>query len=156
MWRDTGIKGYQVSSHGRVKSSRKLLTQTSVGRGYLRVSMGRNNYDYVHRIVARAFIRNSRGCREVNHKNGVKTDNRVENLEWVTTSENQKHAYRILGRSPTRQFGNGHARKLTETEVTGLRELKSKGWKNKDLAQKYGVTEATVRNVYKRRTYDKV
>lgn len=127
-----GIDGYDVSSHGRVRSSDRVLTekkrtyfkkgrilkQTLINSGYLtvgvRVSCAVPKTFTVHKLVASAFIENKDEKPQVNHKNGVKTDNRVENLEWCTQSENNKHSYAVLGRKPSnlgKRFGEAPASK---------------------------------------------
>lgn len=92
---------YQVSNMGNVKSVRnnKILSQTNHNGGYKLVSIsidGNHKELTVHRLVALAFIPNPNGCRDVNHKDGNKANNSVENLEWVSHSENIKHSYRQL------------------------------------------------------------
>lgn len=105
IWKD--IKGYeglyQISNLGRVKSlprngtilEERILKQSLTKRKYLTVILCKNNLiknKQVHRLVAENFIPNIHNKPIINHINGIKTDNRVENLEWCTYSENNFHA----------------------------------------------------------------
>lgn len=106
-WKD--IKGYeglyQVSDQGRVKSfvrrkEGKILKLQTTYKGYLSVKVGGKRVA-VHRKVAKAFIPNLDNKPQVNHIDGIKTNNNVDNLEWCTNSENQIHANKLgLRRTP--------------------------------------------------------
>ncbi len=124
---------YQISSLGRVKSLfykrtrvSRILKQQFINYGYLRVELNKKgNRFFVHRLVAKAFIPNTENKPFINHKNGVKTDNCVSNLEWCTNSENVKHAYSILGKENNARFLNherGHlnpkARKVIQFDLS--------------------------------------
>lgn len=92
-----GYEGlYQVSTEGRVRNakSKRVLRPAKNSSGYLRVLLckdGDKKNHSVHRLAAIAFVPTNDEKLEVNHVNGVKTDNRAENLEWVTRSENMRH-----------------------------------------------------------------
>lgn len=113
IWKDIpGYEGlYQVSNIGRVlkpqhgamfgkhlrKFPQKFLKPKDNGHGYLLVSITLNKKSknkYIHRLVAEAFIVKPKGKTQINHIDGVKANNRVENLEWCTGSENNIHAYK--------------------------------------------------------------
>lgn len=101
-WKDIpGYEGlYQVSSLGNIKSinynhtkKEKLLKPQKQSNGYMTTRIG-NKTKTIHRIVANAFITNSLNKPCINHIDGNKTNNRADNLEWCTNSENMKHAIR--------------------------------------------------------------
>lgn len=101
LWKDIDIAtNYAVSNLGNIKNTKNgcLLKPGVSGNGYKQVSLRMKDTmqfrkQYVHRLVAMYWIDNPENKREVNHINLDRTDNRAENLEWVTSSENQKHKY---------------------------------------------------------------
>ena len=104
MWKAVpGYEGlYDVSHLGRVYSLKrqKMLKPHKTGNGYLQVMLSKDNrrtYPLVHRLVAEVFIPNPESKPQVNHRNGDKSDNRAENLEWCTMSENLLHRHNVLG-----------------------------------------------------------
>lgn len=97
---------YEVSNYGQVrnKNTNKILKPTLVG-GYLSIGLRINNKtitSFIHRLVAIRFLVCPDETFIVNHKDGIKTNNNVENLEWISQSENGKHAYRLNLHKPIR------------------------------------------------------
>ena len=99
---------YQISNLGNIKSFYKTgwcwILNKILQYWYYHISLYKNKKlkrYRIHRLVAQVFIPNPDNKKEVNHKNWIKTDNRVENLEWNTRSENQKHAFDIWLQKPT-------------------------------------------------------
>lgn len=86
---------YSVSDNGRVINTNtgRVLKPRKTGRGYLGVCLGAGNDRTVHRLVAAAFHENPLSLPQVNHKDGVKTNNAAENLAWASREENMQHAF---------------------------------------------------------------
>ena len=106
IWKDIpGFPEYQISNLGRVMSFKnqyghgpRIIYGETTRSGYIQVSMNKKRRK-IHRLVALAFIPNPQGLPQINHKNEIKTDNRVENLEWCTGKYNINYGSCIKRRS---------------------------------------------------------
>lgn len=169
-WRPVvGYEGwYEVSDSGRVKRT-KTVPGTWAGRmlalplnsyGYPCVCLHRSTRDSqktftVHRLVMAAFVGPCPLGREVNHKNGVKTGNRVGNLEYVTGKENRRHAREVLGMS--RKGENNPRAKLTEDAVREIRRHYRRGVvTQRQLASEHGVSPGAIAFALRNRTWSHV
>ena len=134
---------YFVDKEGRVYSKGgEEKAQFVDDCGYKRVALWKNNkykFHLVHRLVAKALIPNPENKPCVNHKDGNKQNNHVDNLEWITRSDNIKHSY--IHRDPKTYKGSGNKNaKLTEEQVKNIRkEYKNNKITYKELAYKNNV-----------------
>lgn len=159
-----GFENYQISDKGRVKSLNyaqsgieRIMKSDLTNDGYLRIRLRKNSIAYkyyVHRLVALHFIPNPTYLPSVNHINGNRTDNRVENLEWISYSENQLKS----NRKPKSQV-KGEAvfnSKLTEEKVRKIRRKKEKGYNYSQLSREYKVSTGAIKKVVLRYTWKHV
>jgi len=173
-WRDViGYDGlYQVSNIGSIKSVQRFYCRggkfmipvkecvrklTLEKHGYLRVGLsidGKMSNFMAHVLVAEAFIGPKPSDKhEVNHINGVKTDNRPENLEWVTRSENLFHAYRIGIKKQEGLRGEKNSMsKLTKKEVLEIRGMAG-AHSNKSIAKKFSLSFQHVGDIVNRKRW---
>ena len=153
-----GYEGrYMVSDQGRLiavpTDGRDGVTMAPrISNGYIKATLSRNGEPEsvgMHRLVARAFCPGYRAGLEVNHKNGDKADNRAENLEWVTRSENELHKSRVL------KVGHEHrrARRFTDDQI---REIRTSSIGTRPIARMFGVTPTAIRQIRTRKSYQEV
>jgi transposase len=149
-------RSYKIDQQGNLVGLRGGMNPTPMECGYLRVKLicddGVRRAFLVHRLVALTYIPKVEGKNYVNHKNGIKTDNRVENLEWCTSTENQIHAYETgLKRMPKGEI-NGRNLLPEQTVISIYYELLN-GARVVDTAKKYGVARSTIASIKKRQNW---
>lgn len=157
-----GHPGFKATREGEVIGKRGKPLKGHVDRcGYREVILSENgeskNY-LVHRLIAITFIPNPLNLPQVNHKDGDKLNNRVDNLEWCTRSENLKHAY--ANGLEKKHFGEDHhSHKLTCDEVRYIRKVymkRDKCYGAAPLSKKFGVDRTTIHDIVKEKTWREV
>ena len=125
--------------------------------GYLRATINRQD-EYVHRIVAKCFVPNPYNYKEINHKDGIKTNNRASNLEWCTRSENNRHAFQtglrdyselsLMARMPKKS-----RRILNYTQVREVCDMVSRGFSVREIAKRFHCSRGSIFGIYYKKTY---
>lgn len=157
IWKKIKKYPYKVSNFGRIKRI-KAASGTRIGkilkvridtRGYLYVNLYKNakckNFR-VHKLVAEAFIGLCPKNKEINHIDGIKSNNNPNNLEYVTRSENNKHAFK-LGLQSQKGEKNSYS-KLKERDIKEIRKLYRTGnYFQKELAEKFNCSRINISKI---------
>ena len=158
IWKDIiNYEGlYQVSNLGSVrrlwKNKSKPIALAKHKQGYVTVHLSNINKKRhsVHRLVAIAFIPNPLNLPEVNHKNGIKNDNREENLEWSTDKQNKEHA---KNNNLTAKGIKNRNNKFSEKEILAIRMLYKKGWTQVEIGKMCDTRQSTISAIVLNKTW---
>lgn len=151
-WRVAGNYRYSVSNDGLVKNNKSgRILSPGVVRGYFCVTLSKGSLRAtvrVHRLVAALFLGKCPVGMQVNHKDGNKQNNRIENLEYVTPQGNTIHAW-------SKNLCSGNS-KNTKAQVLEIRKLTARGASRKALAKKFKLDISSICDIHTRRTWKKV
>jgi hypothetical protein len=136
---------YSITYDGIVISNkRNLIMRTRLDRyGYELVTLhvkGKALTRKVHRLVAEAFLENPDKLETVNHIDGIKTNNEVSNLEWMSVGDNHRHAFKTGLHSIGENRKAGKAVKLTNDDVIEIKKLIKNGYSNTEIGKLFGVS----------------
>jgi len=175
-WKDIkGFEGlYEISNTGKVRSKDREITYSN-GRvhkykgeekkiqvrkktGYNTVNLFKNQkyvQKYVHILVAEAFIPEEEGKTQINHKDGNKSNNTVENLERCTPKENIQHAFKT-NLSINSRGEKSNLSKITEKQALEIMNLLDTGYSRKEIVKKTGVKYSTIKRIHTNETWKHV
>lgn len=140
-----------VNRNGDIKNLETgNIRKQSIGKnGYAYIGTRTHGSLYTHRLVAEIFVGNPGKGYEVNHINGIKTDNRLENLEWVTRKQNMIHAAKngLLNTRNRARGGDCNLSEYTEEEIRKVFSLLEDGLRNSDVAKKTGIPVSYVKTL---------
>jgi hypothetical protein len=138
------ILKYHILQNGNVISETGIILNKKIAKGYESFK-GK----YVHRLVAEKYIPNPNNYKDVNHINGIKTDNRIENLEWCTRSKNIKHAWH----NKLNEGGRGKINKSRLLSIENIDNIKSSVLPSRELGKIYNVSKTTILNIKNNKIY---
>lgn len=146
---------YFINNNGNIINNNTsiILKGQNNGNGYLKITLtieGKQIQRYIHRLVALSFIPNPENKPQVNHLNGIKTDNRVENLEWCTNSENQIHAHKNGLKKNGNKVWNG---KFSKNDIHIIKEMYNSGIKQIEISKKMNVCKSTICEILQGKRY---
>jgi len=164
IWKDVpDLIGYQASTYSRIKrlkctskfmrngvvntihKKELILKETISSNGYYTISIYKIGNVLLHRILGTTFIDNPYNKKTINHKNGIKTDNRLKNLEWNTYSENNKHAFDTGLKKKGEDIYNA---KLSKLDVENIRkQYNCETITQQKLADKYNVSIGNINGI---------
>lgn len=143
------IDDYEITRDGNIinKHTGRYVKPQPNGKGYLRVSIGKKLM-FVHRLVAEKYIPNEGNKPQVNHKDGNKSNNCVDNLEWVTNQENRNHAVKNGLQVSGERCSYS---KLTKSQVSFIREHTE--ITSTEMAKVFGVSRTTINDIRQHRSW---